>query len=177
MTLKSIKSVETAIITGYPILLALKTFWILQHLLIPRIQWLLLIHEIPISLAFKLEQKVSVSIRKWLHLYHLTSAIFSISVSIAHKKLIISNKSFKNQWGFTFKRSSQDSLVSGCFPKLQTGTWEAKDAFSFFENDIKINQVCGNSYHNRHGIGYTTTPKVPTHKFSKQFQRYILEHH
>ena len=42
--------------------------WILQHLLIPRIQWPLLIYEIPISLAFKLEQKVSVFIRKWLHL-------------------------------------------------------------------------------------------------------------
>ena len=38
--------------------------WILQHLLIPRIQWLLLIYEIPISLVFKLEQKVSIFIRK-----------------------------------------------------------------------------------------------------------------
>ena len=38
--------------------------WILQHLLIPRIQWPLLIYEIPISLAFKLEQKVSVFIQK-----------------------------------------------------------------------------------------------------------------
>ena len=36
--------------------------WILQHLLIPRIQCPLLIYEIPISLAFKLEQKVSVFI-------------------------------------------------------------------------------------------------------------------
>ena len=36
--------------------------WILQHLLIPRIQWPLLIYEIPISLAFKSEQKVSVFI-------------------------------------------------------------------------------------------------------------------
>ena len=33
--------------------------WILQHLLIHRIQWPLLIYEIPISLAFKLAQKVS----------------------------------------------------------------------------------------------------------------------
>ena len=32
--------------------------WILQHLLVPRIQWPLLIYEVPISLAFKLEQKV-----------------------------------------------------------------------------------------------------------------------
>ena len=36
--------------------------WILQHLLIPSIQWPLLIYEIPLSLAFKSEQKVSVFI-------------------------------------------------------------------------------------------------------------------
>ena len=57
--------------------------WILQHLLIPRIQWPLLIYEIPISLAFKLEQKVSVFIRKWLHLHHSTSSLcFCSSVSL-----------------------------------------------------------------------------------------------
>ena len=36
--------------------------WILQHLLIPRIQCPLLIYEIPLSLAFELKQKVSVFI-------------------------------------------------------------------------------------------------------------------
>ena len=52
------------------------------HLLIPRIQWPVLIYEIPISLAFKLEQKVSIFIRKWLHLHHSTSSLrFYSSVS------------------------------------------------------------------------------------------------
>ena len=73
--------------------------WILQHLLIPRIQWPLLIYEIPISLAFKLEQKVC------LHSKVVTSPslnikslflFFSISMSIANKEPIISAKSFKN---------------------------------------------------------------------------------
>ena len=40
--------------------------WILQHLLIPRIQLPLLIYEVSIILAFKLEQKVYDFIRKWL---------------------------------------------------------------------------------------------------------------
>ena len=73
--------------------------WILQHLPIPRIQWPLLIYEIPISLAFKLEQKVC------LHSKVVTSPslnikslflFFSISMSIANKEPIISAKSFKN---------------------------------------------------------------------------------
>ena len=49
--------------------------WILQHLLIQTIQWPLLIYKVPISLAFKLEQKISVFICKWLHLYHSTSSL------------------------------------------------------------------------------------------------------
>ena len=53
--------------------------WILQHLLISRIQWPHLIYDVPISLAFKLEQKVSVFIPKWLHLHHLTSSLYFYS--------------------------------------------------------------------------------------------------
>ena len=47
--------------------------WILHQILIPRIQWPLLIYEVPISRATKLEQKISSFIRKWLHLYKSTS--------------------------------------------------------------------------------------------------------
>ena len=74
-------------------------------------------------------------------------------------------------------RSSQDPLVSDCVTKLQTGTWKVEDAVSSCENDIKINQVCGNSHHNTHGLGYTTTPKAPGNKSSKHYLRYVLDHH
>ena len=154
--------------------------WILQHLLIPSIQWPLLIYEIPISLAFKLEQKVSVFIRKWLHLHHSTSSLcFYSSVSpcpLPIKSLSSALKASKIS-GHLLLRSSQDPSVSGCVPKLQAGTWKVEDAASSCENDIKINQVCGNSHHNRHGLGYTTTPKVPRHKSSKHYRRYISQYH
>ena len=66
--------------------------WILQHLLIPRIQWPLLIYEVPISLAIGTES---------LHLHSLLVAspslnikslflFFIIAVFIADQKLIIS---------------------------------------------------------------------------------------
>ena len=56
--------------------------WILQHVLIPRIKWPLLIYGIPISLAFKLEQKVCAFICKRLHVHHSTSSLcFYSSVS------------------------------------------------------------------------------------------------
>ena len=79
--------------------------------------------------------------------------------------------------GHLLLRRSQDPLVSGCIPKLQAETWKVEDAVLSCQNDTKINQVCGNSHHNRQGLGYTTTPKVPTHKSSKHYRRYISEYH
>ena len=104
--------------------------WILQHLLIPRIQWPLLIYEIPISLAFKLEQKGSVFIRKRLHLHHSTSSLcFFSSVSpcpLPINSLSSALKASKIS-GHLLLRSSQYPLVSGCVPKLQAGTWKVED--------------------------------------------------
>ena len=144
--------------------------WILQHPLLLRIQWPLLIYEIPISLAFKLEQKVSIFIRKWLHLHHSTSSLcFYSSISpcpLPIKSLSSALKASKIS-GHLLLRNSKDPLVSSCVPKLQTGTWKVEDAVLSSENNIKISQVCGNGHHNRHGLGYSTTPKVPKNKSSK----------
>ena len=55
--------------------------WILQHLLVPRLRWSLLIYEIPISVMTKLEQKISCCIRKWLRLHNTTTNISLYSSS------------------------------------------------------------------------------------------------
>ena len=139
-----------------------------------------LIYEIPISLAFILEQKVSVFIRKWLHLHHSTSSLcFYSSVSLCPlpiKSLSSALKASKIS-GHLLLRNSKDPLVSSCVPKLQTGTWKVEDAVLSCENDIKISPVCRNSHHNRRGFGYSTTTKVPKNKSSKQYQRYISAYH
>ena len=49
--------------------------WILEHVLIPRIQWPLLVYEVPISHATQLEQKISSFIREWLYLHKSTSSL------------------------------------------------------------------------------------------------------
>ena len=113
------------------ILLACKNFRFYQHLLIPKIQWPLLIYEIQISLTFLWEQKVSVLIRKWLDLHHSTSSLcFYSSVSpcpLPVKSLSSALKASKIS-GHLLLRNSQDPLVSSCIPKLQAGTWKVQDA-------------------------------------------------
>ena len=134
---------------------------ILQYFLIPSMQWSLLIYEIPISLAFKLEQNISVFIHERLHLHHSTSSLcFYSSVSLCPLPIKNSSSALKASKisGHLLLRNSKDPLVSSCVPKLQIGTWNIEDAVLSSENDIKISQVCGNGHHNGHGLGYTTTP-------------------
>ena len=158
--------------------------WILQHLLIPRIQWPLLIYQVPISLAFELEQKVSVFIRKWLHLNHSTSSLcFYSSASpcqLPIKSLSSALKASKTSGPLLLRnsqdllvsscvplRNSQDLLVSSCVPKLQIGVWKVEDTVLSCESHITFNKICGSQHNNRLRVGYTTTSKVPKSKSSK----------
>ena len=146
----------------------MQTLWILQQLLIPTIQWSPLIYV------------CTVFIQKWLHLHHsISSLCFYYSVSpypLPIKSLSSSLKTFKIS-GHLLLINSQDSLLSNCILKLQAGTWRVQDAILSCENNIKINQVCGNGNHIRHGLGYTITPKIPKNKSSKHYWKYISDHH
>ena len=100
--------------------------WFLQHLLIPRIQWPILIYEVPISLMSILEQKASVYIRKWLKL-HKSIAILSFYSSASPCPLLVRSltsvlKSSKISRHLLLKHS-RDASVSSSVPKLQSGNW------------------------------------------------------
>ena len=76
--------------------------WILQHhLRIPRVQWTLMIYEVPMTFALKLEQKISTLIRKWLKLHHSTSNLgfYSSSSPLPVKSQpYINLKVWENKW-------------------------------------------------------------------------------
>ena len=136
--------------------------------------------EVPISLGFKLKHKVSFFIRKWLHLHYSTSCLcFYSSASpcpLPIKSLSSALKASKIS-GHLLLRNSQDPLISSSVPKLQTGAWKVEDTVLSCESDIKFNKICGSQYNNRLGLGYTTTCKVPKNKSSKDYRRYISNHH
>ena len=116
--------------------------WILQDLLLPRIQWPLLIYEIPISLAFQFEQKVSVFIPKWLHPNQATSSLclyFWVSLCPLLIKSLSSALRASKISGHLLLRNSKDP---SCVSKLQTSPWKVEDVVLSCENDKKISQVC-----------------------------------
>ena len=136
--------------------------------------------KVPMSSAFKLEEKVSVFICKCLHLHHSTSSLcFYSSASpcpLPIKSLSSALKASKISWDLLL-RNSQDPLISLCVPKLQTCAWKVEDTILLCETDIKFNKICGSQYNNKIGDGYTTASKVPKNKSSKDCRRYISNHH
>ena len=130
--------------------------WFLQHLLIPCIQWLILIYEVPISLAFKLERKASVYIRKWLKLHKsIATFLFYSSASPSPfpvRSLTSVLKSPKISRHVLLKHS-RDPSVSSCVPKLQTGHWQVEEAVWACETDLKLKSIVGHHQHSCHGLG------------------------
>ena len=102
-----------------------QNMWFLQHLLIPRIQWPILIYEVPISLAFKLEQKASVYIQKWLKLHKsITTLSFYSSASpcLLHVRSLKSLLKSSKISGHLLLKHSKEPSVFSLVPKLKAGS-------------------------------------------------------
>ena len=178
---KSIEELEDKLLSGLKIIdgscfSGTQKLWIMQHLLIPRIQWPLLIYEMPMSLAARLEQKISTFIRKWLHLHNSMSSLCFYSADspcpLPIKSLTSVLKASKIS-GHLLLKHSHDPLVSSCPPKLKTGSWEVEKAVNVTEQDIKLQQMTGYHYQGCHGIEYINTPKAPEEKSSKRCRDFI----
>ena len=100
-----------------------RTFQKLQHLLVPRLRWPLLIYEVPIFVVTKLEQKISCCVRKWLRLHNATTNISLYSSSspcpLPIKSLLSIMKSV-NVWVITATKVCRSlCLRNKCFTQIR----------------------------------------------------------
>ena len=95
---------------------------------------------------FKLAQKASVYIRKWLKLHKsIASLLFYSSASpspLTVRSLTSVFKSSKISRHLLLKHS-QDASVSSCAPKLQAGIWQVEEAVHTSETDLKHESIIG----------------------------------
>ena len=140
----------------------------------------ILIYEVPISLASKLNQKASVYIRKWLKL-HKSRTSLSFYSSASHCPLPVRSltsvlKSSKISRHLMLK-PSQDASVFSCVPKLQAGNWQVEESVQACETDLKHKSIVGHHQHSRHQLGNIKTPKLSLDKLSKDYRTFISSHH
>ena len=132
------------------------------------------------SLAFKLGQKASVHIRKWLKLHKsITSLSFHSSASpcqLPVRSLTSVLKSSKIS-GHLLLKHSQDPSVSSCVPKLQAGHWQVEEAVQASEKVLRHKSIIGHHQHSRYGLGYIKSSKIPSNKSSRDYRTFISNHH
>ena len=160
--------------------------WILQHILIPRIQWSLLIYEISISHASFLEKKISKFIRKWLNIHSSTTDLslysFISPCPLPIKSLISILKSSKIS-GYLLLRDSKDPLVSSVSPSLKSGHLKATSATQITEAELNFHKIRGPLHLGRSGLGNVKPIPVPEersqahHKLVTKTHREIEEEH
>ncbi|XP_057299099.1 uncharacterized protein LOC130629774 [Hydractinia symbiolongicarpus] len=166
---KSINELEEKLIEGLGVInkslyTGAQKLWILQHLLIPRIQWPLLIYEVSMSVAGRLEQKVSVFIRKWLNLHRPITNISLYADSspcpLPIKSLTSILKSAKIS-GHLLLRHSKDPILSTLDPSLKAGSWKVSDAVNIAEGELKYKTIRGPVQRGRTGLGICKVEVIP----------------
>ena len=149
--------------------------WILQHLLITRLRWPLLIYEIPISLVVELERKISTHIRRWPRLHNSISNICLYSslspCPLPLKSLSSVLKSAKVSCHLLL-RESKDPYVAEANVKLKTGNWDVSNAVSEAESHIDFKKILGYHQHHRAGFGSIETPDLPP-KSSYDYRKHL----
>ena len=129
---------------------------------------------------FKLEQKSSVHIRKWLKLHKsITSLSFYSSASpcpLPVRSLTSVLKSSKISRHLLLKHS-QDPSVSSCVPILQAGYWQVEEAVQACKTDLRHKSIIGHHQHSRHGLGYIKSSKIPSDDSSRDYRTFISNHH
>lgn len=151
--------------------------WILQHLLIPRLRWSLLIYEVHPTIVIQLEKKVSVYLRKWLRIHGSTSNLCLYSnispCSFPIKSLSSVFKSSKSS-GYLLLRESSDPNVPLVDPLVRAGNWDIARSVSEAESEIQFQQILGPAQSNRAGLRSTKFPTVPP-KNTHQYRKLISE--
>ena len=155
--------------------------WILQHLLIPRLRWPLLIYDIPLSSVVRLEQKISFYLCEWLHLHHSTTNICLYSSSspcpLPIKSLTSVWKSAKVS-GQLLLRDSSDPVIADANISLKAGKWQVKNAVDLAENNLEFNKILGYHQNHRAGFGSLSIPEVPpkqSHAYRKLLSTVVNE--
>ena len=166
---KSVSELEKKLLTGLNVInkssfTGAQKLWILQHLLIPKVQWALLIYEVSISCASLLERKVSVFIRKWLNIHSSTTDLCLYSpispCPLPLKSLTEVLRSSKIS-GHLLLRDSTDPIISSAKPQIKAGQWRAETSTNIAEAELNFNKIKGISNKGNLGLGIIKSTVIP----------------
>ena len=137
--------------------------WTLQHLLLPKVQWHLMLYEISLTWVEKLERKVSVHIRKWMGVSrNLTGvALYSREVPCPFRISSLTSvyRATKTNAYLQLTQSNDRQVKLGA-TEVKTGrAWSASKAVQASEDRLWQEELVGLVPDGRSGFGMKKTRK------------------
>jgi hypothetical protein len=137
---ESLRKIDKSLFTGF------MKAWALVHILVPQIQWDIMIFDISLKLVEELERKQCMYIRKWLGFArHLTNvALFSkdVPIILPLKSLVEVFKTTKVRSYLQLKYSSDESVAVHAKPHVGK-TWSALTAIEDAESSLHNDKIMG----------------------------------
>ena len=135
--------------------------WCLKFGLFPRIMWPLMLYEIAMTHVERMEQRISVHVRKWLGIPPCTTNIsfygHSTKLNLPLSALTEEFK-VKKAHMFLTLRDSDDQFVKGTMPVIRTGRkWNAQREVEDMESRLRHRDMVGPVQTNRAGLGMNPT--------------------
>ena len=133
--------------------------WIFQHGILPRILWLLMLYDFPLSTVEKMESKISNRLRQWLGVppSFSNAAIYRKDIKLVQSmsSLVEEDKVTKATAETTLKES-KDNMVSQVGITMNTGRkWDVSEAGSQAKSRLEYKEIVGIVCVGKQGIGYS----------------------
>ena len=137
--------------------------WIFQHVLLPKLLWLLLIYDICTSTVEGLESLSSKFLRRWLG---VPPGFSNVGLYGKANKLALPLRSITEEFKvgkarlLSMLQTSEDTLVRSTMPTLKTGRkWTAQGAVDAATENLRLQEVLGHTQTGRYGLGYEKKPR------------------
>ena len=131
--------------------------WCLQHMLIPKLLWPLLVYEITSSTVERIEAKINKFTRRWLH---VPPCLTDVALYCRQAKLRLPLKSIVEEYKVgkvrlhTMLEGSADEVVKTVQPTLKTGRkWKVQEGVDQAEAELKMKEIMGHTQETRQGLG------------------------
>eukprot|EP00057_Strongylocentrotus_purpuratus_P031916 XP_786079.3 PREDICTED: uncharacterized protein LOC580961 [Strongylocentrotus purpuratus] len=130
--------------------------WIYQYLIVPRMQWKLMIYDVPVSQVEKMETLVSKKLRRWLG---ASKNLTNIALYCHQTKLRLQLEGLTTTMKKTVVnaalqlRHSKDNVVTSIRPQSRHGhKWDAEKAISRAEDSLRMEDIVRGQV-GRRGLG------------------------
>ena len=149
--LNGLRTLDKCMLSGF------MKVWTLQHLLLPKVQWQLMLYEISVSWIEKLEMTVSKYIRKWMGVSRSLTGVAlyckAVPCPLQVSRLSTLLKTTKTN-AYLQLRHSRDVQVKAGAKEVKTGSaWKASEAVKRAEDRLWQEELVGLVPEGRSGFG------------------------